>query len=84
MRKLLFASLVKPILTEVPPPADADAVDQLAEAVARTARKRLGRSLSIREVDAGSSNAAELEIHALNSVSASASSPRRGTQMCCW
>jgi Ni,Fe-hydrogenase III small subunit len=68
MRKLLFASLVKPILTEVPPPADADAVDQLAEAVARTARKRLGRSLSIREVDAGSSNAAELEIHALNNA----------------
>ena len=68
MRKLLFASLVKPILTEVPPPADADAIDQLAEAVARTARKRLGRSLSIREVDAGSSNAAELEIHALNNA----------------
>jgi len=68
MRKLLFANLVKPILTEVPPPADADATGQLAEAVARTARKRLGRSLSIREVDAGSSNAAELEIHALSNA----------------
>jgi len=29
-------------------------------------RRRLGRSLSIREVDAGSCNACELEIHALN------------------
>jgi Ni,Fe-hydrogenase III small subunit len=68
MRKLLFDSLIKPILTEQPPPADSDAIGQLAEALSRTARKRLGRSLSIREVDAGSDNAAELEIHALNNA----------------
>jgi Ni,Fe-hydrogenase III small subunit len=68
MRKLLFDSLIKPILTETRPAADSGAIDQLAEAVARTARRRLGRSLSIREVDAGSSNAAELEIHALNNA----------------
>ena len=34
--------------------------------VDRAARRRLGRSLSIREVDAGSCNGCELEIHALN------------------
>ena len=32
------------------------------------ARRRLGRSLAIREVDAGSCNACELEIHALNNA----------------
>ena len=32
------------------------------------ARRRLGRSLSIREVDAGSCNGCELEIHALNNA----------------
>ena len=68
MRKLLFDGLIKPMLTETAPPADGGAIDQLAEAVARKARKRLGRSLSIREVDAGSSNASELEIHALNNA----------------
>nr|WP_295462278.1 hydrogenase [Mesorhizobium sp.] len=68
MRKLLFEALLKPILTEARPSADGDAIDQLADAVARKARKRLGRSLSIREVDAGSSNDSELEIHALNNA----------------
>ena len=34
----------------------------------RAARQRLGRSLSIREVDAGSCNGCELEIHALNNA----------------
>ena len=37
-------------------------------AVGRAARRRLGRSLSIREVDAGSCNGCELEIHALNNA----------------
>jgi Ni,Fe-hydrogenase III small subunit len=41
---------------------------ELAAALQRAARKRLGRSLSIREVDAGSCNACELEIHALNNA----------------
>jgi Ni,Fe-hydrogenase III small subunit len=36
--------------------------------VGAAARKRLGRSLSIRQVDAGSCNACELEIHALSNV----------------
>ena len=34
----------------------------------RAARRRLGRSLAIREVDAGSCNGCELEIHALNNA----------------
>ena len=34
----------------------------------RAAHRRLGRSLSIREVDAGSCNGCELEIHALNNA----------------
>ena len=34
----------------------------------RAAQRRLGRSLAIREVDAGSCNGCELEIHALNNA----------------
>jgi len=52
-----------------PAPAVADAaLAELAQALDRQARRRLGRSLSIREVDAGSCNGCELEIHALNNV----------------
>ena len=39
---------------------------ELAARVDGAARRKLGRSLSIREVDAGSCNGCELEIHALN------------------
>ena len=38
------------------------------ERLERAARRRLGRCLSIREVDAGSCNGCELEIHALNNA----------------
>jgi Ni,Fe-hydrogenase III small subunit len=38
----------------------------LAKALGERARSRLGRSLAIREVDAGSCNGCELEIQALN------------------
>jgi Ni,Fe-hydrogenase III small subunit len=40
----------------------------LATGVNAAARRRLGRSLSIRAVDAGSCNGCELEIHALNNA----------------
>ena len=40
----------------------------LAADLDRAAQRRLGRSLSIREVDAGSCNGCELEIHALNNA----------------
>ena len=38
----------------------------MARALGERARRRLGRSLSIREIDAGSCNGCELEIHAIN------------------
>jgi NADH-quinone oxidoreductase B subunit len=68
MRKLLFQSLFQqPFTEQAPAPADA-ALAELATAVGQVARRRLGRSLSIREVDAGSCNGCELEIHALNNA----------------
>src|SRR4030081_876136 len=68
MRKILFQSLLQSPLTEPPPARDDAALAELAGDVDRAARRRLGRSLSIREVDAGSCNGCELEIHALNSA----------------
>jgi Ni,Fe-hydrogenase III small subunit len=66
MRKLLFESLVRLSLTESPPSPSQAAMEELAQVLDQAARKRLGRSLSIREVDAGSCNGCELEINALN------------------
>lgn len=66
MRKLLFEGLVRFSFTESPPPPSEAAMEELARAVDQAARQRLGRSLSIREVDAGSCNGCELEINALN------------------
>ncbi|TKW80218.1 MAG: NADH-quinone oxidoreductase subunit NuoB [Bradyrhizobium icense] len=68
MRKLLFQSLVQMSLTEPAPPADDAALAEVGAALAKAARRRLGRSLSIREVDAGSCNGCELEIHALGNA----------------
>ena len=63
--RLLLKNLLRGPLTEAAPLPDEMA---LAEQVNRAARTRLGRSLSIREIDAGSCNGCELEIHALNNV----------------
>jgi Ni,Fe-hydrogenase III small subunit len=68
MRKLLFESLVERPLTEKPPSPGSRPLQELASNLDRAARQRLGHSLSIREVDAGSCNGCELEIHALNNV----------------
>lgn len=68
MRTLLFSNLVSAPLTERPPPAGDAALAELAGTLDRAARRRLGRSLSIRAVDAGSCNGCELEIHALNNA----------------
>lgn len=65
MRRTLFESLTRGPLTEQPPAADDAAIAELAKSVEKAAQARLGRSLSIRQVDAGSCNACELEIHAL-------------------
>ncbi|MBY3222273.1 NADH-quinone oxidoreductase subunit B family protein [Rhizobium laguerreae] len=68
MRKLLFESLIRPPLTELRPPVSDAAMTELAAAIERSARRRLGRSLSIRAVDAGSCNGCELEMHALSNA----------------
>ena len=68
MRKLLFQSFFRGPLTEPAPALDETAVEELAAALKRAARRRLGRSLSIREIDAGSCNGCELEIHALSNA----------------
>jgi Ni,Fe-hydrogenase III small subunit len=63
MPRLLAEGILKPPLTE-PPPLKAD-LAALGAAFQAAASRRLGRSLSIRQVDAGSCNGCELEIHAL-------------------
>src|SRR5437899_4170664 len=68
MRRILFESLIARPLTEAPPAKDDAALAELAGQVDRVARRRLGRSLAIREIDAGSCNGCELEIHALNNA----------------
>jgi Ni,Fe-hydrogenase III small subunit len=51
------------IVTEAPPPAAGELL--VREALSLRIREVLGRALCIREVDAGSCNGCELEIHAL-------------------
>jgi Ni,Fe-hydrogenase III small subunit len=68
MRRTIFEGLVRRPLTEAPPLPDDVMLAELAATVDRSARRLLGRSLSIREVDAGSCNGCELEIHALNNA----------------
>src|ERR1700745_3405733 len=68
MRRLLLEGLARRPLTEKPPAADDAALAELAASFDRAARRRLGRSLAIREVDAGSCNGCELEVHALNNA----------------
>jgi NADH-quinone oxidoreductase B subunit len=64
MRRFLLEGLLSSPLTEDLSPDVAKSGAELAI----SARRRLGRSLSIREVDAGSCNGCELEIHALNNA----------------
>lgn len=68
MRKLLFESLIRPPLTEPRPDPDLSMIADLAGRLGGVARQKLGRSLSIREIDAGSCNGCELEIHALGNA----------------
>src|ERR1700688_1393082 len=68
MRKLIFQGIVHAPLTEPPPLVDDPEIAAMAQALDAAARRRLGRSLAIREVDAGSCNGCELEIHALNNA----------------
>src|SRR5437870_6184709 len=68
MRRTLLEGMLNRPLTEAPPAPDDTALAELAGKLDAAARRRLGRSLSIREVDAGSCNGCELEIHALNNA----------------
>jgi len=68
MRTPLLSSLLKRPLTEPAPPTDDPDIVNLAAKLESTARSTLGRSLSIRQVDAGSCNACELEINAVSNA----------------
>ncbi|KAB2883687.1 MAG: NADH-quinone oxidoreductase subunit B family protein [Albidovulum sp.] len=65
MRRFLLEGLMRKPLTEGAPEPWTEARDELVAAFARAQRDRLGRSLSIRVVDAGSCNGCELELQAL-------------------
>lgn len=68
MRRYLLEGLLRKPLTEPAPlPADAG-LERLGAELKQAARRRLGRSLAIRQVDAGSCNGCELEIHALGNA----------------
>src|SRR5208282_6871339 len=65
MHILLLTALMKgPAVIQAPQPR-AEGLEELAKALGERARRKLGRSLAIREVDAGSCNGCELEIQAL-------------------
>src|ERR1700752_999661 len=68
MLGLLLESLLRSPLTEQAPAPEDRALRELADAMSRASRRHLGRSLAIREVDAGSCNGCELEIHALGNA----------------
>jgi Ni,Fe-hydrogenase III small subunit len=68
MRRTLLESLIRRPLAEARPAPDDAALKELADGLDRAARRRLGRSLAIRQVDAGSCNGCELEIHALSNA----------------
>ncbi len=68
MRTLLLRSLLaRPVTMDRPSPEDT-ALAEIGKALEARARRLFGRSITIREVDAGSCNGCELEIHALNNA----------------
>jgi Ni,Fe-hydrogenase III small subunit len=68
MRKILLEGLLRRPVTDAPPQPDDAELAALAARVDIAARRRLGHSLSIREVDAGSCNGCELELNALQNA----------------
>lgn len=66
MRTLLYEGFWRRPLTEEKPGKNEQCEKALGEALHARIRRRLGRSLAIRQVDAGSCNGCELEIQALN------------------
>ena len=68
MWKYFTSALILPPLTERRPKFENQEVAEMARRLDKAARRKLGRSLSIRAVDAGSCNGCELEIHALSNA----------------
>ena len=66
MRNIIFQNLLRKPLTESAPAEDDPELLALKAEFKRGVDAIFGGSLSIREVDAGSCNACELEIHALS------------------
>lgn len=62
----LLRTLAKGPITQPAPAPSEEGLAQLAERIGERAQAKLGRSLRIREVDAGSCNGCELELHAMN------------------
>lgn len=68
MRTLLLKSLfARPMTIEAPAASDS-ALAEVGATLEQRVRRLFGRSMTIREVDAGSCNGCELEIHALNNA----------------
>jgi Ni,Fe-hydrogenase III small subunit len=65
MRKTLIENLFRGKLTEPLAPAEDAEIAGLVSTLGHTAHQRLGRSLAIRALDAGSCNGCELEMVAL-------------------
>jgi len=76
MRRILLEGLARGALTEPPPSRDDATLAELAAKVDGAARRRLGRSLSIRQVDAGSATAANWK--SMRSITPSTTSKRFG------
>lgn len=66
MFRILKQSLAIGRVTEPAPEIEDAELERLGIEIRRRLDARLGRSLAIRQVDAGSCNGCELEIHALN------------------
>jgi len=64
--RILKQSLLTGVVTETPPASDDAELERTGIELRRRIEARLGHSLAIRQVDAGSCNGCELEIHALN------------------
>lgn len=65
MRRRLFRNLVSAAVTE---PLAAELPESIGAELRGIIGRTLGRSVAIRQVDAGSCNGCELEIHALNNA----------------
>lgn len=68
MKSLIIESLFHGVLTEDVDASGRQLINEVGQELKARAQNKLGHSLSIREVDAGSCNGCELEIHALNNA----------------